>query len=259
MLGLSLPLVSATLCLGVIFRGKLYLYLCIQHLSLQFSFHWLFDFKAIHIPSQSVLKIGFLTKNGTGITHLPATFSSHTIWPHLRLEECAAVIIHNYVLLWAGFETLPSFGSSHCFFFHVLIQFGGLSPFTSLGHTSLQDYTDNPTKWEKHTGDRAVPLLPPCNWGQSAVLNWRARCSYLHSGRNNLLLEAAASFGFIWQPLCSSCSSVTSTEARRLSRWEVRSSCSVLPDTERFCEVSLLLNAPGHLRLWEVGHTSSQI
>lgn len=45
------------------------------------TFHWLFDFKAIYIPSQSVLKIGFLTKNGTGITH----FLLHS---HLMLLRC---------------------------------------------------------------------------------------------------------------------------------------------------------------------------
>jgi len=74
--------VSAIVCLGVIFRGRLCFYLRSQHLSLEFSFHWLFDFKAIYIPSQSVLKIGFLTKNGTGITHFllrsPLTLRRHT-------------------------------------------------------------------------------------------------------------------------------------------------------------------------------------
>lgn len=71
-------LVPAIVCLGVTFRGRLYCYLCSRHLSLQFSFHWLFDFKAIHIASQSVLKIGFLAKNGTGITHF-------LLGSHLRL------------------------------------------------------------------------------------------------------------------------------------------------------------------------------
>lgn len=60
--------VSAIMWLRVIFRRKLNFDLCSQCLFLEF-FHWLFDSKAMHIPSQSVLKIGFLTKNGTDINH----------------------------------------------------------------------------------------------------------------------------------------------------------------------------------------------
>lgn len=142
---------------GHLQRG-LHFYVCSQHLSLELSFHRPFDFKAIYTPRQSVLKIGFLTKNGTGITHSllgsPLTLGCHTSG---GLEECAAVIIHSYVLLRAGFEPLPSFGSSHWFFFHVLIQCSGLSPFASLGHTSSQ--TTQPSG--KNTQEMQLSPVPP--------------------------------------------------------------------------------------------------
>lgn len=103
----------------------------------QFSFHWLFNFKAIRIPSQTELKIGILAQNGSGMDHL--LLHSHLT---LRLVTPLArgVCCSNHpqlCALRAGFEALPPLGSSHCFFFHVLMQFAVLSPLTSLGHTSL--------------------------------------------------------------------------------------------------------------------------
>lgn len=146
--------------------------LCHQCLSLEFSIHWLFDFKAICIPSQSVLKIGFLTKNSTGITHLTChVLVSHNIATppaggvrcsnHPQL--CASVSrFWNFAILWK----LPLFFLSCANTVQWLISFHILG-----AHLFARLYTDNPIKWEKHTGDTSVPLSPPCNSGQSADLS----------------------------------------------------------------------------------------
>lgn len=66
----------------------------------------------------------------------------------------------------AGFEALPPLGSSHCFFFHVLMQFAVLSPLTSLGHTSLSGCTPPAAQLSgKNTQRFSCPPASPVHFG----------------------------------------------------------------------------------------------